>query len=288
MFDWLRKMLPHGTSERKLVRHTALAIRDGQIGFVTTEVVAADFRRKLQTLKGEFLLSAKPDGGVEAVCNACRVPLVVAPKDQLHWFRCPQCRGLSFNPTPNVNRDVQFAIQDGKAFEYDSNYVRQLPPGLVPPFSAEEVGDLAWAQSPHPVIPLSDHPVKGAGAASLQKLENAIAPYVQKAKSTYADARRRFLAGLPDGAKFFTTVRLHDDAGRMEAVYVNVKNIDNGLVGGIIASEITTVRGYRLGQAISFAEADVIDWTIANSDGTQEGNVVGRFLAEWQRSRRQD
>src|SRR5215475_4526457 len=139
MFDWLRKMLPYGASDRKLVRHTALTVRDGQIGFIATEVVEADLRRKLQALKGEFLLSANPDGSIEAACNACRVPLVVTPKDQLHWLRCSQCRGLSFSPTPNVNRDIQFAIQDGKAFEYESNYVQQLPPGLVPPFSAEEV-----------------------------------------------------------------------------------------------------------------------------------------------------
>jgi uncharacterized protein YegJ (DUF2314 family) len=277
-------MFSHGPSERKLVRHVALTIRGGEIGFIAAEVPETEFRRKLQEKKGEFLLRAKPNGDVEAVCNSCRVPLVVAQKDQLHWFRCPRCHGVSFNPTPNVNRDIQFAIQDGKAFEYESNFVRQLPPGLVTPFSAEELGDLAWGKSPHAVIPLPDQPVGGTGAAGLQEVENAIAPYVQKARSTYPDAKRRFLTGLPEGAAFFTTVRLHDDAGGMEMVFVKVTKIDGGQVAGVIASDIDTVRGYRLGQAYTFPETDVVDWTISNPDGTQEGNVVGRFLAEWQKS----
>jgi hypothetical protein len=288
MFDWLRKVLSRSASERKLVRHTALAFRGFEIQFIATEVVEADFRQKLKGQKGELLLRAKLDGQVAAICKSCRVPLEVVQKDQLHWFRCPQCRGLSFNPTPNVNRDVQFAIQDGKAFEYEVNYLRELPPGLIPPFSAEEVGDLAWAKSPHSVIPLPDRPVGGSGAGGLQEVEHAIAPHVQKAQATYPDAKRRFLAGLPPGAEFFTTVRLHDDAGRMEAVFVNVKKIADGLVAGIIASEISTVSGYRMGHAISFPETEIVDWTIANADGTQEGNVVGRFLTEWQKSPHHD
>src|SRR5262249_39180032 len=153
-----------GASERKLVRHTALALRGSEIQFIATDVVEVEFRRKLQGQKGEFLLRAKLEGDVEAACNSCRVPLEVAQKDHLHWFRCPQCRGLSFNPTANINRDVRFAISDGKAFEYELHYLRQLPPGLVPPFSAEQVGDVAWAKSSQPVIPLPDRPVGGTGA----------------------------------------------------------------------------------------------------------------------------
>ena len=284
MFDRLRKLFSGRGSERKLVRHVALAVREGEIGFVAAEVEETAFRRKLQEMKGEFLLRTQPNGNVGATCNSCRVALVVAQKDHLHWFRCPRCHGISFDPTPNVNRDVQFAIQDGKAFECESNYVRQLPPGLIPPFSAEEVGDLAWAKSPHAVIPLPDQPVGGTGAAHRQEVEDAIAPYVQKARSTYPDAKRRFLSGLPEGAQFFTTIWLRDDAGRMEAVFVEVTKIDGGQVAGTITSDVTTVREYHWGQAHSFPETEVVDWTIANADGTQEGNIVGRFLAEWQKS----
>ena len=82
MFDWLRKVLSRSASERKLVRHTALAFRGFEIQFIATEVVEADFRQKLKGQKGELLLRAKLDGQVAAICKSCRVPLEVVQKDQ--------------------------------------------------------------------------------------------------------------------------------------------------------------------------------------------------------------
>jgi hypothetical protein len=102
----------------------------------------------------------------------------------------------------------------------------------------------------------------------------------------YPEAKRRFLAGLPSGAAFFTTVRLRDEAGGMEQVFVRVMKIEDGQIAGSIASNLTAVTGFRKGQAYSFPETEVLDWTIANPDGTQEGNLVGRFLAEWQKASR--
>jgi uncharacterized protein YegJ (DUF2314 family) len=283
MFDWLRKMFSRGPSERKLVRHTALTVNGWEIGFVAVEVPEAEYRRKVREKKGEFLLRAKPDGSVAAICNSCRGPLNVVQQDELVWFRCPLCRRVSLNPTANVQRNVQFAIHDGEPFEEEMYYIRSLPPGLDPPFSAEEVGDLAWAKSPQAVIPVPDQTFGGTGAAGLQEVENAIVPYVQKARSTYPDAKRRFLSGLPDGAAFFTTVKLHDNAGRMEQVFVQVMKIEGGRIAGVIASDITTVTSFHEGQAYTFPETEVLDWTIANPDGTQEGNLVGRFLFEWRK-----
>ena len=284
MLDWFRKLSGAPTNERKLIRHTALAVRDGEIGFIATDVEEKEFRRKLQEVKGEFVLRTKVNGDVEAFCKSCRIPLIVVQKDQLHWFRCSHCQGISFSPTANVNRDVQFAIHDDKPFECESNYVRQLPPGLVPPFSADEVGDIAWEVASGAVIPLSDRPVGGRGLSGRQEVERAIEPYVQKARLTYPDAKRRFLAGLPDGAAFFTTVRLRDDVGGIEVVFVQVMTIALDRISGIIESDITAVTGFSKGQPYTFSEDEVLDWTIANSDGTQEGNIVGRFLMGWRKS----
>ena len=40
--------------------------------------------------------------------------------------------------------------------------------------------------------------------------------------------------------------------------------------------------GYRGGDAYSFPETDLIDWTISKPDGTEEGNFVGNFLDSYQ------
>jgi uncharacterized protein YegJ (DUF2314 family) len=108
--------------------------------------------------------------------------------------------------------------------------------------------------------------------------ERAAAPYLAKARETYPDAKRRFLSGQLGTRPFFVSVRLAEN-GRYENSFVRVLYIDekSGDISGKIANEIQLLRNYRYDQRIIVHEADIRDWTIANPDGTQEGNLVGRF-----------
>jgi uncharacterized protein YegJ (DUF2314 family) len=124
--------------------------------------------------------------------------------------------------------------------------------------------------------------VRVEGKSQVQRLQEAIAPYVQKARATYPPVRDRFLAGLPDGAALFITTQLHDQAGKMEQVFVQVLSIEASQITGIIWDDIRTVSGFHKGQRYTFPETELIDWTISNADGTEEGNVVGTFLDTWQ------
>ena len=49
-------------------------------------------------------------------------------------------------------------------------------------------------------------------------------------------------------------------------------------IGGRVRSRIGVVEGFRLGQAYTFPDADLVDWMVARPDGSEEGNVVGKFL----------
>jgi len=108
--------------------------------------------------------------------------------------------------------------------------------------------------------------------------EDAIKPYIEKARKTYPDAKERFLAGLPPKHVFFVTVRLHDSSGRWEQVFIAVKEIKEGTISGLIASEIEAVSGYKIGDKYSFPESELLDWTVSKPDGTEDGNFVGKFL----------
>jgi hypothetical protein len=108
--------------------------------------------------------------------------------------------------------------------------------------------------------------------------EDAIKPYVEQALKTYPEAKDRFLAGLPAKHFFFVTTRLHDSDGHWEQVFIAVKEIKDGMVTGLIASDIDVVSGYKAGDKYSFPESELIDWTISKPDGTEEGNFVGKFL----------
>ena len=114
--------------------------------------------------------------------------------------------------------------------------------------------------------------------AQFAAFERAISPHVAKARATYPQARQRYLNGLPRGHTFFVTTRLHDKQGRWEQAFIQVLSIADGKIHGRIASELTLVTDLRNGQAYSFPEAELLDWLIAKPDGTEEGNVVGKFL----------
>lgn len=46
------------------------------------------------------------------------------------------------------------------------------------------------------------------------------------------------------------------------------------------------VTGYKRGDPHDLPEAEIVDWLISRPDGSEEGNVVGKFLDEWQKTRR--
>ncbi len=126
---------------------------------------------------------------------------------------------------------------------------------------------------------VSDRPFT-TNATEAARLEEAMKPFVEKAKESYPQAKEQFLAGLAPGHWFFVTARLRDRAG-VEQVFIAVQKIEAEFITGRISSDIFVVKGYKYGDLYTFPEAELIDWVIVNPDGTQEGNVVGKFLDEY-------
>jgi hypothetical protein len=118
-----------------------------------------------------------------------------------------------------------------------------------------------------------------ADAHQAAELERAVRPYISKALKTYPAAKKRFLNGLPSKYLFSLTTKLWDRSHtRFEVVFVVAKAIKDGAVTGRLASHTTQPVGYGFGDRISFSESQIMDWTILHADGTEEGNVVGKFL----------
>jgi hypothetical protein len=140
----------------------------------------------------------------------------------------------------------------------------------------------AFSQQPNKDINLApnapqDKPVQ-ADANEVRRFEEAIKPYIEKARKSYPEARERYLKGLPPRHTYFVTTRLHDAEGRFEQVFIAVRQIKAGVIKGLIASDVQMVSGYKHGDEYSFPESELIDWTISKPDGTEEGNFVGNFL----------
>jgi len=150
-------------------------------------------------------------------------------------------------------------------------------------------GDSAPADLPpnptlSPDAPL-DQPVDARGKHEVEEFLAAVAPYVEKGRKTYPDAKRRFLDGLPAGQHFYLVTNLRGGSGTSEQVFVAVASIRDNRITGRIASDILVVEGFRNGDPYTFPESELIDWLITYPDGSEEGNVVGKFLDEWQKTR---
>lgn len=130
-----------------------------------------------------------------------------------------------------------------------------------------------------------DKPVEAQGKAEVKEYEAAIAPYVLKGKKTYPEAKKRYLAGLPAGHSFFVVTKLRDGTGLAEQVFIAVAGIRGDRITGRIATEIREVKGFKRGDPYSFPESELVDWLISRPDGSEEGNEVGKFLDEWQKTR---
>lgn len=131
----------------------------------------------------------------------------------------------------------------------------------------------------------ADQPVDARGAKEAEEYRAAVAPYIEQGRKTYPDAKKRYLAGLPDGHHFFAVTKLRDGSGATEQVFVTVARIEGDRITGRIASHIMAVRGFKEGDPYTFHETELVDWLITHPDGSEEGNVVGKFLDEWQKTR---
>jgi len=135
---------------------------------------------------------------------------------------------------------------------------------------------------------MPDQPVRATSTAEWAELERVMAPYVAQARASYPDVRARFLAGLPSDQELLVVARLRDSANRVEQVFVSVDMIQHGSVTGHIAGEVQTVTGYANGDWYILPEAEIVDWVIihsVHSGGSEEGNVVGKFLDEYQKAK---
>src|SRR5437660_4454591 len=127
-----------------------------------------------------------------------------------------------------------------------------------------------------------DRPLETAYRCIWNAMDRAMQPYIAQARTSWPQARQRYLAGLPPHQSFFVTALLVDESDRREQVFVAVDSVRDGRITGKIWNDVDIVRGFRLGDRYSFPESELRDWLITKPDGTEEGNFVGKFLESYE------
>lgn len=98
-------------------------------------------------------------------------------------------------------------------------------------------------------------------------------------------AKETFTHGLSPRETFFVTIQLTDSLAHNEQVFLAVDSLANGRIIGRLASPIDLVVGYHISQRLEVGDADIVDWMISQPDGSEVGNVVGKFLDTYRPTR---
>jgi uncharacterized protein YegJ (DUF2314 family) len=122
-----------------------------------------------------------------------------------------------------------------------------------------------------------DKPAGVTGPEQVNKFEEAISPYVKKARATLPHAKKKYLKGLHKGEVFFVTTRIHQNK-KFEQVFVTVTSWEGDTIHGLLATDMALLTSHKRGETVTCKESEVLDWTISKPDGTEEGNFVGKFL----------
>jgi tetratricopeptide (TPR) repeat protein len=101
---------------------------------------------------------------------------------------------------------------------------------------------------------------------------------VEEARKTLPRAKNKYLKGLPRGNSFFVTVELNTGNNNYENIYLYVMQWYKELISGIISTHLSKSSMFHYGQRINVYEKSVIDWTIVDQNGKEEGNYLGKFI----------
>lgn len=104
----------------------------------------------------------------------------------------------------------------------------------------------------------------------------------QYAVNQLPDVKRRFKSGDLDTADFFVVIILTDESDNWEQVFIQVERWNDGMVSGILASEMGIIEGAQAGDPFVFEEKHIVDWLIIYEDGKEEGNFIPQYLVTLQ------
>ena len=115
----------------------------------------------------------------------------------------------------------------------------------------------------------------------LAKLDSAMWPQIEEAKSTLKVVHKRWNKGLPKNSQLFVTVRLYNEKGEFEHVLGRVDKWVPNRLFVTIASVMAVSDKFKPGMSMAFEQTIVVDWKIVSADGSEEGNYVKKFLEEY-------
>ncbi len=134
----------------------------------------------------------------------------------------------------------------------------------------------ATAQTAAPVVLTAATAPAGVRPA-LARDQTALADPVREALRTLPQAKKKFLAGLPDGDQFLLLVRVAASDTSFRQASARVLGWRGTTVQALLLPAAADSATPTEPTPVSFPETAVVDWTLLRASGREEGNYVGRY-----------
>ena len=134
----------------------------------------------------------------------------------------------------------------------------------------------AAAQAAAPVVLTAATAPAGVRPA-LARDQTALADPVREALRTLPQAKKKFLAGLPDGDQFLLSVRVVASDTSFRQASARVLGWRGTTVQALLLPAAADSATPAEPTPVSFSETAVVDWTLLRASGREEGNYVGRY-----------
>ena len=134
----------------------------------------------------------------------------------------------------------------------------------------------AAAQQAAPVV-LTVATAPAGVRPALAREATALADPQREALRTLPQAKKKFLAGLPDGDQFLLSVRVAASDTSFRQASARVLGWRGGTVQALLLPATAGSATPAEPLPVSFPEAAVVDWTLLRASGREEGNYMGRY-----------
>ena len=124
------------------------------------------------------------------------------------------------------------------------------------------------------------HAVEDQFAGMTPELQKFLNPYIEKAKASFPAVKQKYIAGdyVREKRSMYVQIDLKDKNGTKEMAFVRVIWCAGTKFQGILANEMYYVKEYKNGDTLSFGENQVANWVVADAEGKEEGNYVGKAI----------
>ena len=112
------------------------------------------------------------------------------------------------------------------------------------------------------------------------EMSKLIAPYIEKARATFPEVKKKYIAGdyVREKRQLDVQIELTDKNGDREMVFIVVTQCLGNRFQGIIVNDIQLLKEYKNGDTLSFSQDQVKNWVVVDSKGNEEGNFVGKAI----------